>query len=387
MRNLEAEVTQAHRSQYGCDPAMFSAPGRVNLIGEHTDYSDGFVLPAAINFRTVVGISQLSDEQLSLCSVDFQETVAGAMTDLLHAPRKSWSDYPVGVLRILADRGVKSVEGCNLTIAGDVPLGAGLSSSASLEVATAMAVTRTFESKLSATEIALACQAAENSFVGANCGIMDQFIAMNGEADHALLIDCRALTFTPISIPANVKLIICNSMVSHSIAGGEYNTRRSELEQGTEILRRFRPAIRKLRDAREDDFVRFGSEMPEAVLRRCRHVVSENRRVLEFAEACRQENLARMGTLMNDSYVSYRDDFEASCPEVEVLVQSAQVQRGCYGSRLTGGGFGGCTVSLVETDSAHAFQQAVHKRYLTETGINAEIYCCTATDGAIRNAK
>jgi galactokinase len=176
-------------------------------------------------------------------------------------------------------------------------------------------------------------------------------------------------------------------MVSHSIAGGEYNTRRSELEQGTEILRRFRPAIRKLRDAREDDFVRFGSEMPEAVLRRCRHVVSENRRVLEFAEACRQENLARMGTLMNDSYVSYRDDFEASCPEVEVLVQSAQLQRGCYGSRLTGGGFGGCTVSLVETDSADAFQKAVHKRYLTETGINAEIYCCTATDGAIRNAK
>jgi galactokinase len=384
MRNLEEEVQDAHQALYQAKPAVFVAPGRVNLIGEHTDYSDGFVLPAAINFHTVVGISRRSDDQISVHSLDFQETVTGAREDLLGAPRKSWSDYPLGVLRVLAERGVRFGGGCNLTIAGDVPLGAGLSSSASLEVATAVALTQTFGTALSTTDIALACQAAENTFVGANCGIMDQFIAMNGEANHALLIDCRALTFTPIPIPANVKLIISNSMVSHSIAGGEYNTRRSELERGTEILRSFLPAVRKLRDVSEDDLERFGRNMSEAVLRRCRHVVSENRRVLAFAEACQQEDLTRMGTLMNESYVSYRDDFEASCPEVEVLVQAAQEQSGCYGSRLTGGGFGGCTVSLVQDEYADRFVEAVREKYFRKTAIHSDIYCCTATDGAKR---
>jgi len=381
-RDLAAEVVDAHRLAHRADPVLSTAPGRVNLIGEHTDYSDGFVLPAAIDFRTVVGISLRSDQRLTVQSIDFSDAIEGDLAELLESPRKAWSDYPVGVLRALAERGVQLLTGMNLTIAGNVPLGAGLSSSASLEIATATAIAKVVHTNLSPTEIALACQAAENQFVGANCGIMDQFIAMYGEADHALLIDCRTLTFDPLPIPANVKLIISNSMVSHSIAGGEYNARRSEIEQGTVILQRYRPEIVKLRDATEDDLARSGAEMPDTVLRRCRHVVTENRKVLEFAEACKKSDLVRMGQLMNDSYVSYRDDFEASCPEVEVLVKAAQTKAGCYGSRLTGGGFGGCTVSLVDKVAADDFVNAVRAEYLEKTGLAADIYSCTASDGA-----
>jgi galactokinase len=382
MRNLELEVKTSHRALHGVDPARFTAPGRVNLIGEHTDYSDGFVLPAAINFRTVVGISPRADERLRIRSIDFSETAEGLLLRLLEGPSGSWADYPIGVIRALRERGVSIPSGLNLTIAGDVPVGAGLSSSASIEVATALAVTRLAQADLSRTEIALACQSAENHFVGANCGIMDQFIATHGRANHALWIDCRTLAATAIPLPAGVNLMICNSMVSHSIAGGAYNTRRAEVEAGTEILRSQRAEITKLRDATEKDLSDFGKDMPDAVLRRCRHVITENSRVRQFAEASQQADLVRMGQLMNASYVSYRDDFEASCPEVDILVAAAQAMPGCYGSRLTGGGFGGCTVSLVAAEATEEFIAGVRAEYQTKTGLTAQIYCCTASAGA-----
>jgi galactokinase len=384
MRNLELEVKTSHRKQFGVNPELFAAPGRVNLIGEHTDYSDGFVLPAAINFRTVVGISPRADERLLIRSIDFSATVEGPLLRLLEGPGGSWADYPIGVIRTLRERGVSIPSGLSLTIVGDVPVGAGLSSSASIEVATAVALTHLAKSDLSRTEIALACQWAENHFVGANCGIMDQFIATHGRKDHALLIDCRTLTATPIPLPQRVNLVICNSMVSHSIAGGAYNTRRSEIEAGTEILHRHRAEIAKLRDATEEDLARFGKHMPDAVLRRCRHVVTENSRVLQFAEACQIGDLIRMGQLMNASFVSYRDDFEASCPEVDLLVAAAQAMPGCYGSRLTGGGFGGCTVSMVAEEATNDFIAAVRTEYQNQTGLTAQIYCCTASEGAMQ---
>lgn len=363
---------------------MFSAPGRVNLIGEHTDYCDGFVFPAAIDFRTVVGISARSDDQIAIRSINLDQMVKGEACNLIQAPTGTWADYPIGVIRELCSRGMRVPNGLNLTIYGDVPLGSGLSSSASVEVATALACLWAAGMELPSAQIALACQSAENSFVGAQCGIMDQFIAITGESNHAVLIDCRFLNWELIPIPKRVALVISNSMISHSIAGGEYKTRREEVENGVEILRRFKPEIVKLRDVTEDDLIRFRSKMPDVIYRRCRHIVSENRRVLEAAQACREGNTDRLGRLMSDSYISYRDDFEASCPEVDLLVRAAQKARGCYGSRLTGGGFGGCTISVVDADLADNFVDVVSNAYQAATGIAAAIYCCTASQGAKR---
>jgi len=293
-----------------------------------------------------------------------------------------WSDYPAGVLWALREHGVPIEKGFSLTIEGDVPLGAGLSSSASIEVATAIAVLGATSFDLQSTKIALLCQRAENAFVGANCGIMDQFVSCFGKQDHAVMIDCRWLEYTLAPIPADARIVICNSMVKHSVAGGEYNTRRAEIEAGAEILRKHRPEIVALRDATVDDLTKWGHEMPATVLKRCRHVVTENARVLAAADAFRAANLTRFGELMGQAHISLRDDFEASCKEIDILVELAGQQPGCFGARLTGGGFGGCTVNLVAAAGVGAFTEAMRAGYLEATGITAEIYTSRASAGA-----
>ena len=376
------ELAAAHTARYGARPKLFQAPGRVNLIGEHTDYSDGFVLPAAIDFYTWIAVTPRTDGWIGLQSFNVDEQLEFAADDLLSGARKTWTDYPAGVLWSLRERGITVSGGLDLSVFGDVPIGAGLSSSASIEIATGLAVLQVAGAGMSRKDLALACQRAENAFVGANSGIMDQFIVAQGKADHALLIDCRALTTELEPIPTTARLIICNSMVKHSVAGGEYNTRRAEIEQGVAILQRHRPEIAKLRDATEADLERWRAEMPDVVYRRCRHVITENRRTLEAAAAFRAHDLHRFGALMNEAFVSYRDDFEASCPEVDALVAIAQPLPGCYGARLTGGGFGGCTVNLVDAPAVDAFIATVRREFERATGIVAEIYTCTATDGA-----
>jgi galactokinase len=232
-------------------------------------------------------------------------------------------------------------------------------------------------------EIALMCQRAENGFVGANVGIMDQFVICCGKQDHAVMIDTRFLTYTLAPIPPDVRIVICNSMVKHSLAdGGGYNTRRAEMEAGLHILQMHRPEIKALRDATLDDLARWGSEMHEASLRRCRHVITEDDRVLAAVEAFKANNLARFGELMYQAHLSFRDDFEASCLEIDILVDLANQQPGCYGARLTGGGFGGCTVNLVAADHAAAFVEAMRTGYRAATGIAAEIYTSRASAGA-----
>jgi len=263
-----------------------------------------------------------------------------------------------------------------------VPLGAGLSSSASIEVATAFAALSLAEADPSREEIAKLCQRAENVYVGASCGIMDQFIACQGAENHALLLDCRSLEYRLAPIPERVSLVIANTMVRHAIAGGEYGIRRAEVEEGTRILHSHRAEIELLRDATPEDLERWGAEMPGNVFRRCRHVITENLRTVAAADALTVGNMKKLGDLMAAAHASYRDDFEASCEEADAMVEAAQQLPGLIGARLTGGGFGGCTVNLVHAEKAAEFTARLHDEYRSRIGIDAEIYRCHAAASA-----
>ncbi|MGC2640016.1 MAG: galactokinase [Acidobacteriaceae bacterium] len=372
---------ERHHQRFGGDPRLFLAPGRVNLIGEHTDYAGGFVMPAAIDFGTLASVTPRSDARLAIWSENFAEGVSYSPEELPQSRQKHWSDYPLGVLWSLRASGIE-IPPFSMALQGDVPLGAGLSSSASIEVAAALALLSLAGADLPREEIAKLCQRAENVYVGASCGIMDQFIACNGARDHALLLDCRSLEFRLAPIPHHLHLIIANTMVKHSIAGGEYGIRRAEVEEGTAILRRHRPEIALLRDATPEDLAQWGHEMPDNVLRRCRHVITENLRTVAAAEALEAGDLQKLGDLMAAAHVSYRDDFEASCPEADIMVEAAHRLPGLVGARLTGGGFGGCTVNLVEADRTGEFVERLHRDYKAATGLDPDIYRCHASAAA-----
>lgn len=374
-------IKTSHRERFKSEPAVFEAPGRVNIIGEHTDYAGGFVMPAAIDFATLAAISPRNDNQIVIYSENFHEQVTHSLDNFPATASHHWSDYPLGVAAILRGEGVQ-VPSFSLTLNGDVPLGAGLSSSASIEVACMTALLSLTGTKIPLPKIALLCQRAENEYVGAACGIMDQFIACCGAEDHALLLDCRSLEYRLAPIPSHLSLVIANTMVKHSHAGGEYNTRRAEVEEGTAILRSHRPEIALLRDATVSDLEQWGHEMSPEALKRSRHVITDSLRAVAAADALEKGDLPTLGRLMYAAHVSYRDDFEASCPEADLMVEIAAKEAGCIGARLTGGGFGGCTVNLVENDFAEAFIANLRAAYHQETGIEADIYRCRASAGA-----
>jgi galactokinase len=379
-----AALSRAHSASFGAGtPGLFLAPGRVNLIGEHTDYAGGFVMPAAIDFATLAAITPRSDGKVAILSANFGEQVEHALDALPPKGSHHWSDYPLGVLHVLRERGI-AVPAFSLSLQGDVPLGAGLSSSASVEVASLLAMLSLTGTELPREEMALLAQRAENTYVGANTGIMDQFIACCGAAHHALLLDCRSLTYRLAPIPPELTLVICNTMVKHSHAGGEYNTRRAEVEEATRVIREHRPEVALLRDATLDDLDRWGSEMSPEAFKRARHIISENTRTVAAAEALERGDLATLGRLMAEAHASYRDDFEASAPEADLMVELANKQAGLVGARLTGGGFGGCTVNLVHQEHVPAFIENVARGYQEGTGITPEIYECQASDAAHR---
>ena len=278
----------------------------------------------------------------------------------------------------------RSLPGANLIINGIVPQGAGLSSSASLEVAVGAALLDLTGKQATLKELALLCQRAENEFVGARCGIMDQFVAAHGQRSKALMLDCRSLDYTLLRLPDEVRLVICNSMVRHSHAAGEYNRRRAECEEGVRILAARLPNVKALRDVTEAELLRFGPELPPVVERRCRHIVRENSRVVQAASALEQRNLEEFGSLMKQSHQSLRDDFEVSCLELDLLVDLATGMEGVYGARMTGGGFGGCTVNFVRAECVETFRAEVTREYQKATGKLAEIYVCSAADGVSR---
>ncbi|MBI1740048.1 MAG: galactokinase [Candidatus Koribacter versatilis] len=379
--SIADSLTQRFERSYGTRPRIFRAPGRVNLIGEHTDYNDGFVMPAAIEFYTWVAADRRGDPVLRVESDQFSEAAEWPLDGLSGAPRKHWSDYVRGVAAVLQAAGCP-LSGANLVIHGQVPLGAGLSSSAALEVSTALALLSVSNYQLPPLELAKLCQRAEHEYAGTRCGIMDQFIATFGRSGHALMLDCRSLDYKLLPVPEEARLVICNSMVKHELAAGQYNLRRADCEAGVRLLQQHLPNVRALRDVTLPDLEKHRDELPEVVYRRCRHVVTENQRVLEAADALQSGDLARFGRLMYESHRSLRDDYEVSCRELDLLGELAATGEGVYGARMTGGGFGGCTVNLVRADAADRFQRYIMEAYAKDAGKTPEVYVCSAAQGA-----
>ena len=373
-----------HLKRFHSESAVFAAPGRVNLIGEHTDYAEGFVMPVAIDFATLAAISPRTDGKIVLYSENYSddgERAFDAGAGLKAS--KHWTDYPLGVVAVLSGEGHK-IPGFSLSLWGDVPLGSGLSSSASVEVATAIAVLSLIGASYPGPVLARLCQRVENEFVGTSCGIMDQFISVNGKANHALLLDCRDLSFRLAPIPPHVALVIANTMVKHSISGGDYPTRRRESEAACAVIASHRPGVPFLRDATLDDLEKWGHEMAPKSLLRARHVISENLRTVAAADALLKGDLHELGRLMAEAHKSYSGDFEGSCVEADLMVELALDIPGFIGARLTGGGFGGCTINLVEQSLAKAFAEELGRRYAAKTGIVPQIHICHASDGAHR---
>ena len=386
IENCAPALEQRFVQLFGESPRIYRAPGRVNLIGEHTDYNDGFVMPAAIGFYTRAALAPRPDRKLVIHSENYSEQVEFDLDRLPAMGAGHWSDYVVGVVKMLVRSG-KKLGGVNLLVDGNVPQGAGLSSSASIEVAVGYALLDPGgPNTIDRTQLARLCQQAENEFVGARCGIMDQFVASHGKRGQALLLDCRSLEYRQLPLPDDVAIAICNTMVKHNIAKGEYNQRRAECEAGVRALSKHLPQVRALRDVTLEDLEKHGHELPEVVVRRCRHVIGENARVLKAAAALERGDLPAFGNLMLESHRSLRDDFEVSCSELDVMVELAERVEGVYGTRMTGGGFGGCTIALVQTGCVEGFQRSVREGYERSTGRTPEVYVCAAADGVGRIA-
>ncbi|HYQ01938.1 MAG TPA: galactokinase [Polyangiaceae bacterium] len=375
-------LRQRFEHLYQQSPRIFSAPGRVNLIGEHTDYNDGFVLPIAIDRRTFVAAAPRPDSRVIARSLAMDQTVEFDLS-LPGAMRcGSWLDYIEGTARALMERGF-TLTGANLLIDSDVPRGAGLSASAALELSVGYALAVLGgSSKPDPLQLALAGQAAEHTYVGTLCGIMDQYISALAVPDHALLIDCRSLAYDAIAVQLNTAVVlICDTQVKHELSSSAYNERRRQCETGVREIARHCPGVRSLRDMSPDDLEAVAPRLPPLIARRCRHVVTENARTLAAVAALKEGNVSRFGSLMSASHASLRDDYEVSCPELDEAVAAVASEPGVFGSRMTGGGFGGCTVSVLEGDAVAGAVSAIRERLRARFGLDPEFFVTKAAHG------
>ncbi len=380
MSDLVQNVKAAFQQVLGYEASdVIQAPGRVNLIGEHTDYNDGFVLPCAINYQTVVAASKRDDQRVRVVSVDYGNDVDefDLTQEITFQPDKMWANYIRGVVKCLLARGYQ-FSGADICVSGNVPQGAGLSSSAALEVVIGQTFKTLFNLDISQAEIALNGQQAENEFVGCNCGIMDQMISAQGRKNHAMLLDCRSLETQAVSMPEDMAVVIINSNKKRGLVDSEYNTRRQQCEQAARVF-----GVKALRDVTIEQFEQRVDELDDVVAKRARHVITENDRTVEAANALRANDMKRMGQLMAKSHASMRDDFEITVKEVDALVDIVKQVIGEQGGvRMTGGGFGGCIVALVPPELVDDVKAAVEAKYQLETGLKASIYVCQAKDGA-----
>ncbi|HSL43494.1 MAG TPA: galactokinase [Anaerolineales bacterium] len=381
-------ITNIFQKTFGSAPAHIArAPGRVNLLGEHVDYNAGFVLPAAIDRATYIAFSPSDSEQTNLVAADFgqessfsPQTIA-SKTRTDGSPLPEWGLYPAGVMWALSENPV-NVRSMNAVYASDVPRGSGLSSSASVEMAYVIAWQTLGGWILPSIVRALLGQKAENEYVGVNCGIMDQFASACGVKNYLLLLDCRSLEWKPIPLPEDVSIVIADTKVRRKLTSGEYNNRRAACEEAVQLLKEDLPSIEALRDVSVEDFDRLAGKLPEEVSKRARHVVEEIERSKQAEALLRAGNVQRFGELMNECHVSLRDLYEVSCPELDVMVRVAQSLEGCHGARLTGAGFGGCTVNLVAREQAEKFSELLARGYESEVGYPPEIYITYASNGA-----
>ena len=356
------------------------APGRVNIIGEHTDYNDGFVMPCAINYGTAIAGSKRADHIWNVYAADLDLEDTFSLNEDFPQSEQKWANYVRGVVKFIQERCPQFKQGADLVISGNVPHSSGLSSSAALEVAMGKFCQQLSDLPLTHTEIALIGQKAENKFVGANCGNMDQLISALGQKDHLLMIDCRSLETQPTPVPKDVAVIIVNSNVPHDLVTGEYNTRRWQCEKAAEFF-----GVKALRDVSVEEFQKREAELTALnvlVAKRARHVVTENQRVLDAVEALKHNDLTRLGELMGQSHESMRDDFEITVPQIDYLVELAQLVIGkTGGARMTGGGFGGCIVALAPHDKVEAVRKIIADNYEKQTGLKEDFYVCTASQG------
>lgn len=379
--NRRVQMARQFSQLFSAAPTHLTrGPGRVNLIGEHTDYNEGFVLPAAIDRAAWIAARRRDDRRLRVHAVHYDASSEIDLDQLRPDQHKGWAAYVAGMADYLQQAG-HTLTGADLLIDGDVPEGAGLSSSAALEVASGATLLALAGIELDRVGLARAGQQTEHNYIHVNSGIMDQMISAVGKHNHALLIDCRDYSTQPIPLRADAQLIVCNSKVKRELAGSGYNTRRAECEEAVRLLQSALPSIKTLRDVSPQQLEEHASLLPPVVYKRAKHIVTENARVLQSAEVLRRGDLKGFGALMDEAHRSYRDDFEASVQEIEVLVKAAHTVSGVYGSRLTGGGWGGCTVSLVDAGAVDQFCSIVAEMYEHEVGYAPDIYACVASDG------
>ena len=385
--NLIDQITNTYKEKFGHVPAHIArAPGRVNLLGEHVDYNDGFVLPAAIDRATYIAFSPTDAPHSTLVAADFDQQASfsaesiATKTQTDATPMPEWALYPAGVMWALKEEGLR-VPSMNAVFASDVPRGSGLSSSASVEIAFAIAWQTLGGWTLPAMQRALLGQKAENKYVGVNCGIMDQFASACGVENKLLLLDCRSLEWKTMPLPDHVSIVIADTTVRRKLTSGEYNKRRDACEEAVRLLKYDLPKINSLRDVSLEDFNRLANKLPDEVERRARHVVEEIGRSNQAEALLEAGDIQNFGRLMNECHASLRDLYEVSCPELNVMVNIAQPLNGCYGARLTGAGFGGCTVNLVSKNDVETFAQSLAAGYEAETGLRPEIYISQASNG------
>ncbi len=368
----EDVVLQAFRDRFGGRPRLFSAPGRINIIGEHTDYSEGFVMPAAIDLSCLVAMAPNGGGDMRVLALDRKEE---AVIGRAFVRTGGWSDYVAGVRAALLDAGVDA-PGCDLVIHGSVPQGAGVSSSAALEVSSMLAMLACAGAEASPADVALWAQSAEAKYVGMPCGIMDQFISANGSPGHALVLDCRSLSFERVRLPDDIAFVVIDSQIRHRLVDGGYAARRTDCETASELL-----GLRVLRDALPGMLDQ--GALPEPILRRARHVVSENLRVGRTQKALAVGDIAEVGRMMNASHSSLRDDFEVTCAETDMLAAIAAQTPGVHGARQMGGGFGGAVLALVDASQADEASNSITAAYAARTGIETTAFVCRI-DGCAR---
>ncbi len=358
------------------------APGRVNIIGEHTDYNDGYVLPIAIDKSVLVAFRPNASHTVNIHSVNFEESASFDLCAESLEGDTHWLRYPFGVAKVLQAEG-HEVAGIDAVVQGDVPLGGGLSSSAALEVAFALAWCSASKLDIDRLTLAKLCRKAENLYAGVNCGIMDQYVGLFAEKDHAVFLDCRNLTHETAPFRTDtVKLIVSDTGVRHSLAGSEYNKRRAQCERGAAFFANELSNVKNLRDLTPEDISAFADRLEPTILQRCRHVVTENARTLAAMNALRRKNVYQLGVLMTASHESLKNDYEVTCKELDLMVDIAGELDGLFGARMTGGGFGGCVISLVAAENVDAFSETLAKRYESATGIKPHIYVVAAEAGA-----
>lgn len=376
---MKEKLITEFRKLYSTEPRVFRAPGRVNLIGEHTDYNDGFVFPMAIDRYTYVLISNRNDNILNINSDTYKESISINLNDA--NPKKHWSDYVVGVASILKQNGFQ-VNGANIYIYSDVPLGAGLSSSAAIEVSTAYAFITINNFEIDNLTLAKYCQKAENDFVGMKCGIMDQFVSIHGKENYALFLDCRSLNYELVPIDSTKSdIVVCNTMVKHELGATEYNKRRKECELGVNALKEKYLNITALRDANMEYLNSVKTKIDEVVYKRCKHVITENERTVLSLSALKRGDYNLFGNLLKGSHYSLRDDYEVSCKELDIMVEIAESLDFVYGARVTGGGFGGCTINLICHGKEEEFTNTIKNKYKEITGITPDVYYFKPSQG------